>query len=147
MPTRRCGSRAVWTRHGGSSPSTVRLARQHVQTRFWPLTYAPAVIQKPHTPIDIQVRNVTRFSYGELRNGSYVVWAQGKAGWFEFQPAAHYKAVFDGMIRAVEILYFVTDIYHEPRKRGAGPSAQLIFKEVRAQSEARRAGAMPTDWT
>lgn len=29
----------------------------------------------------------------------------------------------------MELLYFVTDIYNEPRKKGSGPSAHLVFQE------------------
>ncbi|KAF1940062.1 hypothetical protein EJ02DRAFT_407224 [Clathrospora elynae] len=87
------------------------------------------LLKKPYKPIDIEIRNVTRFSYGEMTDGAYVIWAQGKAGWFEIRPAAHYKPIFDDMVRAVQLLYFVTDIYSEPRKRGGGPSAQLVFQE------------------
>ena len=64
-----------------------------------------------------------------MTDGSYVIWALGEAGWFEVQPAPHYKAMFQDMLQAVEILYFVTDIYNEPRKRGGGPSASLIYQE------------------
>ena len=64
-----------------------------------------------------------------MTDGSYVLWALGEAGWFEIQPAAHYNAMFDDMLQAVEILYFVTDIYNEPRKRGGGPSFSLICQE------------------
>lgn len=76
------------------------------------------------------VRNVTRYAYGEVPGQSHVIWALGEAGWFEIQPAAHYKATFDDMLQAVQILYFLTDIYNEPRKRGGGPAPSLIYKEV-----------------
>jgi hypothetical protein len=83
---------------------------------------------------------VTRFSYGEMTDGAYVIWAQGKAGWFEIRPTAHYKPIYDDMVRAVELLYFVTDIYCEPRKRGGGPSAQLVFQEVSSTPKLLRIG-------
>jgi hypothetical protein len=89
-----------------------------------------AVLKKPYKPIDIELRNVTRFSYGEMTDGDFVIWAQGGAGWFEIQPAPHYKSIYEDMIEAVQLLYFVTDIYNEPRKRGGGPSPQLIHQEV-----------------
>lgn len=88
------------------------------------------MLRKPYKPTQVEVRNVTRFSYGEMTDGAYVIWAQGRAGWFEIQPAADYRSIFNDMVRAVELLYFVTDIYNEPRKRGGGPSAQLVFQEV-----------------
>ena len=49
-----------------------------------------------------------------------------EAGWFEVRPANNYKAIHQDMVEAVELLYFVTEIHNEPRKRGSGPSAQLI---------------------
>lgn len=73
---------------------------------------------------------MTRFSYGEMTDGGYVVWAQGQAGWFEIQPSAQYRSIYDKMIQAVELLYFVTDIHSQVRKKGGGPSAELIFQEV-----------------
>ena len=88
------------------------------------------MLQKPYKPTEVEIRNVTRFSYGEMTDGAYVLWAQGKAGWFEIQPAAHYKSIFDDMCQAVELLYFVTDIYSDRRKKGGGPSVQLVFQEV-----------------
>lgn len=98
------------------------------------LTSDLAVLKKPYKPVEIEICNVTRFSYGEMTDGEYVIWAQGKAGWFEIQPAPAYRAIYDDMVQAVEILYFVTDIYNEPRKRGHGPSAPLIFQEVSGRS-------------
>ena len=73
---------------------------------------------------------MTRFSYGEMTDGGYVVWAQGQAGWFEIQPSREYKSIYAEMIQAVELLYFITDIHSEVRKKGGGPGADLIFQEV-----------------
>jgi hypothetical protein len=33
------------------------------------------------------------------------------------------------MVEAVELLYFIADIYNQPRKKGGGPSARLIYQE------------------
>jgi hypothetical protein len=88
------------------------------------------VLSKSQKPTDIEIRNVTRFSYGELTDGDVAIWAEGKAGWFQLRPAPQYSAIYEDMIQAVQLLYFVTDIYNEPRKRGGGPSPQLIFQEV-----------------
>ncbi|KAA8618929.1 hypothetical protein PtrSN002B_009500 [Pyrenophora tritici-repentis] len=88
------------------------------------------LLKKPYKPTEIEIRNVTRFSYGEMTDGAYVMWAQGKAGWFEIRPTAAYKPIYDDMVQAVQLLYFVTDVYSESRKKGGGPSAELIFQEV-----------------
>ncbi|KAH7067532.1 hypothetical protein BKA63DRAFT_522307 [Paraphoma chrysanthemicola] len=87
------------------------------------------LLNKPYKPVDIEIRQVTRFSYGEMTDGEFVIWAQGKAGWFEIRPAPHYQRIYVDMIQAVQLLYFVTDIYSEPRKKGGGPNPQLIYHE------------------
>lgn len=98
--------------------------------RLGDITDATAVLNKPYKPVDIDIRHVTRFSYGEMIDGEFVIWAQGKAGWFEIRPAPHYKSIYEDMIQAVQLLYFVTDIYSGPRKKGGGPNPQLIYREV-----------------
>ncbi|KAF2851538.1 hypothetical protein T440DRAFT_517520 [Plenodomus tracheiphilus IPT5] len=87
------------------------------------------LLKKPYKPTEIEIRNVSRFSYGEMNDGTPALWAEGGAGWFQIQPAPQYQPIYEGMICAVQILYFVTDIYKEPRKRGGGPSAHLVFQE------------------
>lgn len=91
------------------------------------------MLKKPYKPTEIAIRNVTRYSYAQMTDGTYMIWALGEAGWFEIQPAAHYQAAYDDMLQAVQLLYFVTDIYNEPRKKGGGPSASLIYQEVSEQ--------------
>jgi hypothetical protein len=103
-----------------------------------------AVLKKPYKPMEIEIRHVTRFSYGEMTDGAYVIWAQGKAGWFEIRPTAQYKPIYDEMVQAVELLYFVTDIYGESRKKGSGPSAELVFQEVSTRQDRRGLGADTT---
>jgi hypothetical protein len=90
------------------------------------------VVKKPYKPTDIVVSNVTRFSYGEMADGEHCIWAMGAAGWFEIEPAPQYQAIYNDMMQAVELLYFITDIYSEPRKKGGGPTAKLIYQEVMA---------------
>lgn len=87
------------------------------------------LVNKPYKPTEMEIRNVNRYSYGEMEDGTIALWAQGAAGWFQIIPAPRYKPIFDNMIIAVQILYFVTDIHKESRKRGSGPSAQLLFQE------------------
>jgi hypothetical protein len=93
------------------------------------LTASKTVVKRPFRPVDIEIRGVTRFSYGQTQDGEIVVWALGEAGWFELHPHRSYANIFSEMLQAVETLYFVTDIYNEPRKRGGGPSPSLVFQE------------------
>ena len=80
----------------------------------------------------IEVKNVMRYSYAQtVETGEIILWALGESGWLEIRPARSYKAIFQDMIEAIELLYFVADMYSEPRKRAGGPSADLVFQEVR----------------
>ncbi|KAH7384226.1 hypothetical protein DE146DRAFT_218318 [Phaeosphaeria sp. MPI-PUGE-AT-0046c] len=98
-------------------------------------TFAPSrgqskyLLDKPTKPLEIVIQHVTRFSYAELEDGGIVIWAAGRAGWFEIHPALHYAEIFETIEEAVRLLYFVTDIHNGPRKKGSGPSPQLIFQE------------------
>ncbi|KAF2196266.1 hypothetical protein GQ43DRAFT_445286 [Delitschia confertaspora ATCC 74209] len=87
------------------------------------------LLKKPYKPIDIEIKDVTRFSYGQTTDGGTVLWALGKAGWFELRPSPAYKEIFEEMEEAVQALYFVTDIYAESKLKGNGPAAELIFQE------------------
>lgn len=88
------------------------------------------LVKKPFRPVDVVLADVTRYSYGQTEEGEIVIWALGAAGWFEIRPGRGYREVYAGMVQAVGVLYFVADIYNEPRKRGGGPSAGLIWREV-----------------
>jgi hypothetical protein len=91
--------------------------------------YRLTVVKKPFRPVDIEICDVTKYSYGQNEDGEVTLWALGAAGWFEIRPARSYNEVFLDMCQAVKVFYFVTDIYSEQRKKG-GPSAQLIYQEV-----------------
>lgn len=65
-----------------------------------------------------------------MTDGTYVVWALGKAGWFEIQPSAQYQAIYDDMIQAVQVLYFVIDVYSNRGRKGSGPNAGAIYQMV-----------------
>jgi hypothetical protein len=88
-----------------------------------------ALVKRPFKPVDVVVTGVTRFSYGQTEGGDIVLWALGEAGWFELSPSREWRELWREGVEAVGCLYFVTDIYNEPRKRGGGPNAQLIFQE------------------
>ena len=97
-----------------------------------PSTEDKAVLKKPYRPTDIAIQNVTRFAYAQMDDGAYTLWALGEVGWFTIVgPAAHYQSTHDADLQAVELLYFLIDCYTEtPRKKGGGPSASLLYREV-----------------
>lgn len=96
-----------------------------------------AVLEKLHRPIDVVIRNVTRFAYAEMGDETYALWALGEAGWFNMErPAAPYQGTYDADVQAVQLLYFLIDCYSEtPRKKGGGPSASLLYREVSGRGQ------------
>ncbi|QDS77446.1 hypothetical protein FKW77_006836 [Venturia effusa] len=61
--------------------------------------------------VTISVKNVSHIAYGAYANGDVDFWAAGLAGWHCVKPAESYTAIFQEMIEAVHIFYFVADSY------------------------------------
>ncbi|KAI9718422.1 MAG: hypothetical protein M1812_004143 [Candelaria pacifica] len=81
---------------------------------------------------DIKVRKVDRFSYGQFEDGEVGLWAAGKAGWYQISPSRDYKPIYDDMVEALKVLYFVADKYrHQKLKKKAhySGSAETLFNE------------------
>ena len=87
------------------------------------------VLKRPFRPVEIEIKNVMRFSYGQTEDGEIVIWALGEAGWFEINPAPAYKDTFQDMLEAVQLWYFILDV-HQELKKGKYPSTELLFQEV-----------------
>ena len=75
----------------------------------------------------IEVSDVRAFAYGQYDDGSLAIWAAGGAGWFCVQPSRAYRAVYDGMVEAVEMLYHAADMY-KTNKRREEVSASAVFE-------------------
>ncbi|KAF2806571.1 uncharacterized protein BDZ99DRAFT_394147 [Mytilinidion resinicola] len=89
------------------------------------------LVRRPYSKgVTIEVKNVTRFAWGQtLKTKEIMIWALGRSGWLEIRPSRVYRDKYQEMVEAIEILYFTADIYSQPRKRGGGPSAELLFQE------------------
>jgi len=70
-------------------------------------------------PAVLSVGNVTKFAYGQYKDGEVAFWAAGLAGWFKIRPGRAYKEVYQGMLDAVGALYFTADFYRGLTSRGA----------------------------
>ncbi|PSK42959.1 hypothetical protein B9Z65_6913 [Elsinoe australis] len=67
---------------------------------------------RPSTGVEhIQLTDVRQFAYGQYEDGRVEIWAAGKAGWFTVKPSRAYKGVYDGMVEAIEALYYAADVY------------------------------------
>lgn len=84
-----------------------------------------AVRNPLHANATVKVTNVTRFSYAEYSDKSVALYARGEAGWFILgKPARPYSGIYQDMIEAVEVMYFLVDYHRQTSKD--------IFEEVRS---------------
>ena len=62
--------------------------------------------------VPVEIRNCIRFSIGESEGeGLPLVWAEGKAGWYELNPTPAYQHIYNKMCEANTIYYRMLDIY------------------------------------
>ena len=58
----------------------------------------------------LKLDNVTNYSFGQNEEDTRpVVWAAGKAGWYEIASSARYQSHFDDTIEAIDLFYFLVD--------------------------------------
>lgn len=62
----------------------------------------------------IEITEVRQFAYGQYEDGAVEIWAAGKAGWYAIKPSRGYKQTYNEMVQALEMLYFVADVYTAP---------------------------------
>lgn len=68
--------------------------------------------------VRFKIENVTNYSFGQDDNGKPVIWAAGKAGWFEISPSDRYLSHYNDTVEAIDLFYFAVDQHHKvPRKR------------------------------
>lgn len=90
----------------------------------------PVVRGKRSRPVVVQIPNVTHWAYGQFGTGSYALWVAGNAGWFEIEPSRAYRKIYNEMIEAVRIFYFLAD--NGSRGHGKGSTKlQELFSMVR----------------
>lgn len=102
-----------------------------------PLT-TPVIMRVRHS-IPIEVRQCISYSIGESEDGQWpLVWASGKAGWYELNPAPGYRPIHDKMLEAASLYYALMDIYQskgpkKPKKSKSNTTIEelsLVFLQV-----------------
>lgn len=96
-------------------------------TEYW-LVLDPEYLTKR-----IVLENVTHFAYGQHNDGEVGFWVAGKAGWFSISPAKGYKAIFNDVVEAIDLLYFLADRHQSKRRRKRrnwNPSVEYLCEEV-----------------
>ncbi|KAL4940903.1 hypothetical protein BDV06DRAFT_12831 [Aspergillus oleicola] len=79
----------------------------------------------------IVIDNVSHFAYGQHNDGEVGIWVAGRAGWFSISPAKGYRAMFNEVVEAIDLLYFLTD-RHKPKRRKRNwsyPNLEYLFDE------------------
>ncbi|KAF4238821.1 hypothetical protein CNMCM6805_006197 [Aspergillus fumigatiaffinis] len=79
----------------------------------------------------IVIDNVTHYAYGQHSDGEVGVWIAGRAGWFSISPARGYRPMFNDVVEAIDLLYFLTD-RHQPkgrRRKNWNPSVEYLCEE------------------
>ncbi|OOF94571.1 hypothetical protein ASPCADRAFT_148285 [Aspergillus carbonarius ITEM 5010] len=78
----------------------------------------------------IVLENVTHFAYGQHNDGEVGFWVAGRAGWFSISPAKGYKPMFNDVVEAIDLLYFLADRHQSKRKRrNWNPSVEYLCEE------------------
>jgi len=83
-------------------------------------------LKDPRRSTSIAVDSVRSFAYGQFDDGTVAIWAAGKAGWYTLKPSRAYRATYQEMIDAINMLYFIADAYREERYSGKGKTAKLL---------------------
>ncbi|RMD39861.1 hypothetical protein DV735_g5259, partial [Chaetothyriales sp. CBS 134920] len=66
----------------------------------------------------IKIDNVVSYSFGQKDDGKPILWAAGKAGWYEISPSDRYLSHYNSSIEAVDLFYFMVDQHEKlPKKR------------------------------
>jgi hypothetical protein len=80
----------------------------------------------------VLIGNVTHYAYGQHEDGEVGIWVAGPAGWFSISPAKGYKPMFNEMVEAIDLLYFLADKHQRKGRRGKkwNPKLDYLFDEV-----------------
>ena len=61
---------------------------------------------------------MSNYSFGQDDSGKPVIWAAGKAGWYEISPSDRYLPHYNDTIEAIDLFYFMVDQQQKlPKKR------------------------------
>ncbi|KAA8652570.1 hypothetical protein EYZ11_002388 [Aspergillus tanneri] len=79
----------------------------------------------------IVLDNVTHYAYGQHNDGEVGFWVAGRAGWFSISPARGYRPMFNDVVEAIDLLYFLADRHQSKRRKGKNwnPSVEYLCEE------------------
>lgn len=70
----------------------------------------------------VKIENVTNYSFGQNDDGKPVIWAAGRAGWYEITPSDRYLTHYNDTAEAIDMFYFMVDQYQKlsPKRQRLG---------------------------
>ncbi|KAE8392199.1 hypothetical protein BDV23DRAFT_151802 [Aspergillus alliaceus] len=89
------------------------------------------VLDQDYLTKRIVLENVTHYAYGQHDDGEVGIWVAGRAGWFSISPARGYRPMFNDVVEAIDLLYFLADRHQKRRskRRNWKPSLEYLCEE------------------
>ena len=72
-----------------------------------------AVIHPKYSQVQLKIEHCTQYAFGQDPLGKSLIWAGGKAGWFEIIPSIRYAPLYDDIVRAIDLIYFLSDAHQK----------------------------------
>lgn len=87
----------------------------------------------------VKIDHVTNYSFGQNDNGMPVIWAAGKAGWYEISPSARYMEYYGNTVEAIDLFYFMVDQFSRlsPKRRRLGFQIDPFLREYLKHTDYR----------
>ncbi|KAE8310725.1 hypothetical protein BDV41DRAFT_544376 [Aspergillus transmontanensis] len=90
------------------------------------------VLDQDYLTKRIVLENITHYAYGQHDDGEVGIWVAGRAGWFSISPARGYRPMFNDVVEAIDLLYFLADRHQKRRRskrRNRTPSVEYLCEE------------------
>jgi len=92
-----------------------------------------------HAYARIKIDNVTNYSFGLDDGGRPVIWAAGKAGWYELMPSDRYVSHYNDTVEAIDLFYFMVDQQQKlpPKRQRFGFTVDPFLTEYQKHTDYR----------
>ncbi|KAK5078635.1 hypothetical protein LTR64_002950 [Lithohypha guttulata] len=97
-----------------------------------------AVLENP-TYVRMKIDNVMNYSFGQNDDGKPVIWAAGKAGWYEITPSDRYISHYNNTAEAIDMFYFMVDQHQRlgPKRKRLGFLIDPFLREYQKHTDYR----------
>ncbi|KAJ9663694.1 hypothetical protein H2198_000706 [Neophaeococcomyces mojaviensis] len=89
--------------------------------------------------VRMKIDNVTNYSFGQNDDGKPVIWAAGKAGWYEINPSDRYLSHYSDTTEAIDMFYFMVDQHRRlgPKRKRLGFLIDPFLREYQKHTDYR----------